>query len=610
MTNFYPNQIEAAEKMFLMSMLKKSSIVALIAEPQSGKTGADIKYVEKIFEWISKKHVNNNNLQAGFAPNSGVLLLLQTTNSNSLESQTIQRYKDAKYEYTIDLNGQQYPIKILGKNLNLKTLKYSTSEKKIESIKKEDCDGIEVVIICVDEAHKNNPSDGKLWSHENNIIKELIKLNPNLTIIMKLTTATPAGLRSSDGKLFSYVCLQPGESYYGVRDFIINERIKDGWKLFKSKNFNENKNDHIVYANVAIEKFKNDVLMPELILQEKKKIGVLRLESQRQYDYFLSVIKTDKKIQKMIDDNELIIQLFSSHSHALPIKDFNSEENNSWLGKASKDVTFKQYKLAVLIDGFKEGDSLYSKHHIAFWYDSTFCKKININTGLLIKRKVQHPNSAGAIQSIGRNFGYPVNISENRDIHLSSLSYYIYTDKKCFQEAAKFYETAEKYEDCQQDISYDEFNNTWTNSSVKYHKSRSWVEKEKKLFESLENAQAYIQEYAKKHQTNIVEETSVMRCSKGKVNNLAQNYLYKTPRGPTWCKGSLKNGERVGIIHFDGPSPNFENDWKNLPDAEKGKYVVWITEYKNCTKEKKNKSRFAAKGGTAIDRQKPLLKVV
>ena len=410
------NQINVAKTMIGLYW-SGSHVLNVISEAQAGKTGCLIALADLWQKTIAEKHA--------FAKDMGeyqdcvmdkVGIILQGPSDNSLKAQTKSRFCDHEY-WCFDRNLSSYPFKN-----NIHCIAASDGAKQQEAYQTAGIHKKEFTLWQSDESHVYCPLEGKI---NRNYFKDI---GDNDLLIA--VSATPA---HSNGQYdHKTVYLKPGEGYWGARDLAVSKRLRPAQNPFFPKKtgtvatVRKDWIDDIVIDNLI------DPISAENV---NKDVGIIRVKNKTEANLLQQAIgnRLKETHPHLKPQDNYVIQIFNSNNRNIPglIRKGTSMSEPGWLQKSDCNELKNRdgvAKIAIIIKGYGQGATLHAKNRIAFWHDQHRTKK------------QAKKNNCQIIQSIGRNFGYPVDV-DGTMVSLQSLDYPIYTNVETIVKDAKYYKT-------------------------------------------------------------------------------------------------------------------------------------------------------------------------
>ena len=207
-------------------------------------------------------------------------------------------------------------------------------------------------------------------------------------------------------------------------------------------------------AKSRIASFYNDVVFPHLLdpvrQGSNQNIAVIRLPTETDAIFLVKELEALMQ-QTYKNGRDVEFLVFNSKNKNIP----QLGNSSDWLGKEAIDLPANNVpKIAIILNSYLQGFTIPAKNRIAFWHDLYKSNPMN--------------NTASEGQSVGRNFGYPIEGDNGTKILLSSLSYPLFASRKVCEFSRDFYEWCDKNAGLGGEIkNFNTNSHVWTNSSVK-----------------------------------------------------------------------------------------------------------------------------------------------
>lgn len=452
MSKIHPNQKNTAKKVFNEFLNNPTEPICVISQPQAGKTGLSIALGQLFLEHhIPISENTEQSVQDRMNAHENLKMILISPSDNNLEQQTLERFEN--HEWNISTTTRPAVIN----KKAFQTFKYSDSKTKKEDLE-DICSGDKAKIIFSDEAHIGHCNDG--------IIHDALYKSNRISckFLPVWVSASPAGFPGeADG---GHVCyLPPGKGYFGVKD-AVSGRMFDSSKHGCLK---KGKSESTVSYLKRISDFTKDVIFPALLIAKdptsagyspENNIGIIRVDPGpvARKDFYDAIKKTvlpspfNKTVEEMIIDNQIELKEFTSDktkSVGVPIHniEFLTKEdkngNHGYLSekKINDSGLNESFKIMFIVGGYLQGYTIEAKNRLAFWFEQSQTKK---NKKKNNPPGVSWKNTTKPLQSIGRNFGYPIQKSDGTLLSLHNLKYPIYADVEMMRAMADYYDQVEK----------------------------------------------------------------------------------------------------------------------------------------------------------------------
>lgn len=403
--------------------------ILLVAQCQSGKTGAQLSLCDEV-------------ILRGAKPNwkETEIYLLGPSDSN-LEKQTLKQFRGHD-TYVAALNDTApYLIRCLSKESCPEYLHWGKNKEDAHNFfrdLKHKRDKGKFVVTILDESHLGQ---GEESQYDELFERYKIPLGKTATCkdneIYVACSATPSpritGKSLEEIRQNYSVCyMRPGESYYGISEFLRDGRIKQTFDPVL--NFGS---------------FMDEVVSPFL----SGEAGSLIVRITRETKI--------KQFEELIKEHNINLKVYDSSRGT--IKDLDNDILED------KD---KHY-VRIVKQSYKQGMVLANKHLIRGWFDTSSDGK----------------NSASDLQSIGRNFGYDDKLGR---YSIAKLKYNIWCNVEDAERASIYYKQMELLSDGKfdsVDLEQLQMSSTHANASIKTLKNRAIFYE---AFDTIEKAEEYL----------------------------------------------------------------------------------------------------------------------
>ena len=539
--NIHNESLEAASyiyKHFLTN--KENKQYMLFSATQAGKTN-----VMTTFSHIWRDHVKNS---PDFAGNGLIKIWVFGPSNNALKEQTEERFEKNGFSISYITPA------MLGKK----------SKKNIKKLNKEiekERENNTSIIFLFDEAHENSGlKDSDESGNEYQNLQTFFQNNriplmgtqsnrPSMEIGIHIT-ATPAHLAEGfklHPDIYEIVMLKPGIGYTGIFNYYEKDLIKNAdYRLDdlvkKSKDSKKARNffDDVFISNYVLNNLKN------------RKSGYIVVRSAGK--------NTKKGLENLLEGRE-------SYTEIVEYDCFN--ENLKSLSTDLSHIEHTGKTIFVLIkQGLGRGITIENKKHIQLCYEF-------------------RGNAATSIQSLpGRLSGYGIESNENL---------MIYTNLEEMKDNLEWLKLFQYENTCNltQEKANEKLINLIKSGNVEMSGTHfkpasktikhNMILKDQKKFDSYEEAS----NYCLKHFPNYLKIGAnhvKSSCSKNFDENIAEGILndrVMSIGGGTTPLRNINSNIRLSIIHLDGPSENYLEDWINLINSRKfkvGDFVLNIYE--------------------------------
>lgn len=440
----YQNQKDAAKDIFTRWKEAHKPII-LVAQCQSGKTGALLSLCDEIILRDKKEPQYKETKIYPMGPAD-----------TNLEKQTLREFKN--HETTIPSIGISVPylMHCIEKECCKQYLHWGAARDTAHSFfldLKKQRDKKKFVIGILDESHLGQGEESKYDDFYQRYEIPLgcdRQCKDNEIYIACSATPSPRISGKSLEEIrdkYSVCYMKPGDSYYGVAEFLRDERIKQTF-------------DPIL----NFESFKDEVLAP--FLSGEAGSLIIRIPRESKIEDFKNIY--EHHLAKLCS-----CKIYDSERGT--IKDLDNDLLND------KNT----HCIRIIKQSYRQGMVLKNKHLIRGWFDTSSEGK----------------NSSSDLQSIGRNFGYD---DQEGRYKISELKYNIWCNKKDAKKASLYYEQIELLSDGKfdsVDINLLQMSSTHVNVSAKKQEVRAVFYK---TFESHDEASRHLAD------TGIAKKKSVV----------------------------------------------------------------------------------------------------
>ena len=535
------NQVIAAHRI-QAGLSQKNTVALLVAECQSGKTGVAIEL---------------NNL-FGADPMYGGCLVLQPSD-NELGEQTKARFEGAYFDNYCGGSQNENNLESMCKGgggsflgiltpSSMTTPKSATSRggrksnesKKIIDRAKAIIKSGKLLFIIHDEGHANSTKSGKLNKFSGDMGLGLfcdVDIPTNVKIL-KLTATPGADITdllndyNNSGRL-SLHYLNSTEEYSGLTNANNSGRLRETWKLSDLDGRNK-------FCDNIITPFIDDKRNGYIIARCTTILGAQELKSHILNSFkgkninCLIYSSTPKYGTECINDFSKFFVKPKEEDIAASEIDQSSDEPDG-------------IKVLIIIQSYRQGKTFDVDKHVLAWFGT--------NAG----------NDAANIQDIGRNFGYG-----KHGTHL------IYTSLESVKRALELYSTAKQGGKNISPISS-------TTAIAVQGKKFKYGDADIESFDNEQDAK----DAAIKYHLALTGETTMLgingkpcnitvaRVKDNNSTNIARSYLDGKYSKDVSHIQHDKYGYIFGITDLTEPNSNYINDYNQLPENMRGKFIYW-----------------------------------
>lgn len=520
----YDNQV-AASRSILEKLKAGRKITLLVAQCQSGKTGALISLTQQLM-LMSTLMGEKKTREQSMRPEMCYSLFLIGPSDTNLRDQTISRFKSFGYRVssssTADCN-----VNIFSSVPSCKSSSapyyHPTSQCGHDffgSIKKEKTSG-KLALVLFDECHLGAGESGqiKLMCDRYNInmgSSEAVIRGLSDSELIVYCSATPGtqtfGIEAFERK-YNVVYLDPGFGYYGIESFMNDKRMLSSFDALKNPN-----------------KFK------ELLKSFKSgEAGsfILRLSDRKS-----EKTKGFREILSFCKNNNIEIKRYTCNDGNISMldEDMNKEKDS--------------HTVRIIYKSYLQGKTIKNKHLIRGWFDKIPTKD----------------NLSSHLQSVGRNFGY-----SSEDYDISKLTYTVWCDVDGMNKATEYYRRMKILSEAGTSFKDDVMTNTYSEKKT-ISKIPYIIES---AFDSVECAENYIRSVCNEYKGRSIAKRSISAQNKRDV----AKEIYEGNFG----FGELFKERPYGIIDMTKPNQKHVGSFNTLDGWEstshikaacKGKYAV------------------------------------
>ncbi len=520
----FDNQKNAAN-IIMDKVHNNSRSFLLIAEPQSGKTGAMVDFCLKLEEEYPH-----------------LFLHIFIPSDLTLKDQT-------KLRFCADTEREGYITSLDQKRINIhypQSLRSAKSKDDFESSLNNDRKIVRqkngMIVFMHDESHRDISENGIFNTRfrELNIpLTKLVKEDYELDLVSNafndheislLCTATPGPqiefakeyYRIYKQLPFEIVYLYPGEKYLNIQKLKDAGRIKQAIKLDKSES--------------ALSYFSSNVL--NKFFEEKAGYGIVRMTSTKCMDEIKSTIEnTARKYGKKVE-----FKIYTC--------------NNKNISELSDDIhtPTSYHTICFILNSYLQGKTISIEKddkqisdlsNIRFWYD-TFDKSGN--------------NDTLVAQSVGRNCGY----------FESTTNYPIYTDIDAVERLIKFYNTIKDINNNPAAIlELPPITGTYIKRVPKQKEQNDFSNWNVVFHDSLEQRNIDPVLLNLGNHLDLENNRLMHWVSKNKENNILEDIA--NCRFGHYCKqiGNIK----IGTIMIDKPHERYVDEWQRYIEKDNTQYL-------------------------------------